>query len=656
MSPPRVFLTVSLLVGLCSVSNAQEHANHRQESKTSTKERGSVDRARAPEELLRIPSPKAEGAAVPTGFRAEVVLHSLTYPTSVEFDRAGRLYVAEGGYIYGDEVAVARILRVKDDGRLETIAEQLNGPITDLLWHDERLYISHRGKISVWEGGHVRDIVSGLPSGGDHHNNQMAMGPDGKLYFGQGVATNSGVVGLDNFKLGWLSKYPEVRDVPAKDIRLTDQAFSTADPLSLFSAQGQQKSRPAAEQHDQDSEANAAAPAGRQHTGHSPATQKPSAKGSTQHPTDRNSSGATHADHGRATPVDKDRSNRTNKPDAADGDQKHDGHGAKEKQSKTDDQSHADVQIATGGDKQAASDNEHEGHPDATDDAAQSSPFVKTYAFQPFGETPPADGAVRGTTKANGTILRMNLDGSDLEVYAWGLRNPFGLGWSAEEKLYASDNGYDERGSRPIAHAPDSVWQIKQDAWYGFPDYAGGTPVTDARFRPERGAAPKFLMRDHPQVERPLLNLPNHVGAAKLAFSHSPEFGFVGEMFLALSGDMNPITGEHDERSGFEVVRISLKGGEPETFFKARQSALGPQGAEYVATAGPRRPVDVAFSKDGKDLYVVDIGAMAIVSTAAGPMPRPYPGTGVVWRVSRTPSTSVSQPRTSSTPRTGAER
>ena len=45
---------------------------------------------------------------------------------------------------------------------------------------------------------------------------------------------------------------------------------------------------------------------------------------------------------------------------------------------------------------------------------------MKTSAFQPFGKT--ADTA-KGAVKANGTILRMNPDGSGLEVYAWGLRN-----------------------------------------------------------------------------------------------------------------------------------------------------------------------------------------------------------------------------------------
>ena len=187
----------------------------------------------------------------------------------------------------------------------------------------------------------------------------------------------------------------------------------------------------------------------------------------------------------------------------------------------------------------------------------------------------------------------------------------------------------------PSRIAPDCLWVIKQDAWYGFPDYAGGEPVTDSRFAPEHGPAPKFLMRDHPLVEKPLVTLTHHVGAAKLDYSRNDAFGFAGQLFLALSGDMNPITGAHEERSGFEVVRIDPETGESETFFKATDESLGPQGWEYVVTAGPRRPVDVRFSADGRSLYVVDVGAMAIVSTAIGPTPRPFPGTGVVWRITR---------------------
>lgn len=46
--------------------------------------------------------------------------------------------------------------------------------------------------------GRVKDLVTGLPSYGDHFNAKLSIGPDGKLYVGVGTATNSGVVGLDN--------------------------------------------------------------------------------------------------------------------------------------------------------------------------------------------------------------------------------------------------------------------------------------------------------------------------------------------------------------------------------------------------------------------------------------------------------------------------
>jgi hypothetical protein len=75
-------------------------------------------------------------------------------------------------------------------------------------------------------------LVDGLPSLGDHHTNGPLIGAGGWLYFGQGTATNSGVVGVDNFKFGWPKRYPDFHDTPCKDVVLTGKNFVAPDPLT----------------------------------------------------------------------------------------------------------------------------------------------------------------------------------------------------------------------------------------------------------------------------------------------------------------------------------------------------------------------------------------------------------------------------------------
>jgi glucose/arabinose dehydrogenase len=471
----------------------------------------------APKEFPKVPEPDAAAAWVPDGYEVDIVIKDLTYPSSVELDDRGNLYVAEAGYAYGDLVAPARILRFSPAGKMEVIAKQLSGPITDLLWHDGKLFISQRGKISSYSDGHVEDLVTGLPSFGDHHNNQMTVGPDGKIYFGQGAATNAGVVGLDNvYPFLWLAFYPDVHDIPARDMELNDVTFTTPDPLTVLARQGEM-------------------------VGLTEAVKRILSK---------------------KAPL-----------------------------------------------------------------------LIETGAFQPFGRSAER---VKGQLKANATVMRVDPDGSNLEQYAWGLRNPFGLQWSPDGKLYAADNGYDERGSRPVANAPDAIWLVREDAFYGYPDYVAGVPITDPRFKSSRGEAPKFIMKKHPRVERPVLTRPPHSAVTKIEFARSAAFGFAGQMFLGEFGSGVPATAPTGGPAhGYQLVRIDLTTKRVEPFFKARQEALGPSGHEYFATSAPKHPMDARFSDKGDALYVVDFGAMAFFAAGAGPAARPIPQTGVVWRITK---------------------
>jgi glucose/arabinose dehydrogenase len=473
-----------------------------------------------PKEMPKIPAPDAAASAVPAGYKAEVFMKDLIWPSSIEFDGSGNIYLAEAGYVYGDPFAPAQVLRVTPAGQVSRYADGFMGPITDILWHKGRLYVSHRGKISVVEAnGTIKDLVTGLPSHGDHYNNQMTVGPDGKIYFGQGTATNSGVVGLDNaYPFVWLLLHPDVADVPAKDMKLTGESFITPQPNNVLSRQGKLVSF---------------------------------------------WSDVTYA----VTSVFNRNKNK--------------------------------------------------------------SMLVRTRGFQPFGEK---SRDVKGQVKASGTILRMNDDGSGLEVYAWGLRNPYGVQWGPDGKLYVTDNAYDDRGSRPVANAKDNIYQVKQGGWYGWPDYSSGIPLTDPQFRSDRGRRLKFLMKDHPPVEQPWLVRPENAAATKFDFGKSDAFGYKGHMFLAEFGSGTPLTGDPN-MNGYSVVRIDPSTKEAQPFLSNR--AQGTQGKEFMATPGPRHPVQAKFSPDGNALYIVDIGAIGFTLAGAGPFPVPSPGTGVIWRITK---------------------
>ena len=169
-----------------------------------------------------------EHVDVPDGYRIEAVVANLTVPTTAIFD-GNDLLIAESGF---NNAGRARVLRVRLDGTTEELVSSgLTAPVTGLALRDGRLFVSHAGKVSAVEGGKLRDIVTDLRHG-DHSNNKIVFGPDGKLYMGQGTVTNTAVVGVDNFLFGWLKENPTNHEVPCRDVTLRGENFESDNPLT----------------------------------------------------------------------------------------------------------------------------------------------------------------------------------------------------------------------------------------------------------------------------------------------------------------------------------------------------------------------------------------------------------------------------------------
>lgn len=186
---------------------------------------------------LRI-SPNPADIALPGGYRIELVAAGLTFPTGVAVDESGRIFVVESGYSYGEVFTRPRLLEVAGDGSVTELATGEHPPWTGVAHRDGVLYVAEGGELGggrilrIAPGEAPMALVSSLPSTGDHHTNGPAFDEQGALYFAVGTATNSGIVGEDNFEFGWLERHPDFHDVPCEDVTLSGQNFESANPLT----------------------------------------------------------------------------------------------------------------------------------------------------------------------------------------------------------------------------------------------------------------------------------------------------------------------------------------------------------------------------------------------------------------------------------------
>jgi len=204
--------------------------------------------------------------------------------------------------------------------------------------------------------------------------------------------------------------------------------------------------------------------------------------------------------------------------------------------------------------------------------------------------------------------------------------------FTPDGRLLATEHGMDNRGKRHIVGDFDDLYQIEAGRWYGWPDFASGIRLDDPRWGAGgQGREPvlaEFPERDPP---KPIVSFEPHAAANGLAVSGDPRFGFVGDAFVALFGDLAPITTPRLIKPvGFKVVRVDLERREIVDF--AVNRIAGP--ASKLPHEGFERPSHCTFGPDGA-LYVTDFGEIDIAPEQAGI--RVQAGSGTLWRIRRVP-------------------
>jgi glucose/arabinose dehydrogenase len=187
-----------------------------------------------------------------------------------------------------------------------------------------------------------------------------------------------------------------------------------------------------------------------------------------------------------------------------------------------------------------------------------------------------------------GGIIRMDQDGKNREVYAWGIRNSVGMDFNPKDKsLWFTDNQVDGMGDD---QPPGELNRADKPGMnFGFPYYGGGK-VRTVEYKDQQPPADAVP----PQVE-----MAPHAADLGMTFYTASQFPekYRGGIFTAEHGSWNRTT-----PIGARIMFISLK---PDgTADKAEVFAegwLNPSG-EYLG-----RPVDVAVLNDGSLLVSDDL-------------------------------------------------
>ncbi len=192
--------------------------------------------------------------------------------------------------------------------------------------------------------------------------------------------------------------------------------------------------------------------------------------------------------------------------------------------------------------------------------------------------------------KSRADILAFDPDGSNMRIYAYGIRNAGG-GIAVDPKtgeLWCSVNERDGLGDNLV---PDYITHVQEGGFYGWPWWYMG-PNQDPR---HKGKHPE--LKD--KVITPDVLLQPHNASLELTFYEGKQFPaeYEGDIFASEHGSWNKST-----RAGYEVIRVprhqtGRASGEYEDFVTG---FVTPDGKVWG------RPVGVTVAPDGSLLFTDD--------------------------------------------------
>ncbi|WP_256011620.1 PQQ-dependent sugar dehydrogenase [Desertivirga xinjiangensis] len=203
----------------------------------------------------------------------------------------------------------------------------------------------------------------------------------------------------------------------------------------------------------------------------------------------------------------------------------------------------------------------------------------------------------------NATILRANADGSNISVYAKGLRNTIGFGWHPQTgELWGMDHGIDWLGDN---EQKEELNLIKHNGNYGWPYIYG-----DGKYNPGTNPPPgDTTYQQYLQMTTlPSLLYDAHAAPMQMVFYTKNLFPseYVNDAFVTMRGSWN-----RSQPVGYKVVRLRFENGQPVRFEDFLTGFLVNNNRAHFA-----RPVGLTVHSDGSLLVGDDTN-------------------GVIYRISR---------------------